>query len=102
VNTENHVRAPAPTCPDPALWRQFQLGLLPEEEAERLQQHLEGCSACLAHLEAAPPQDPLVDALRPPAGAAAPPSEAPTVSHLVQRLKGARALRGRPRCFRAG
>jgi hypothetical protein len=87
VSTANDVRAPAPPCPDPALWRQFQLGLLPEGEAERLQEHLKGCPDCLALLEGAPPADPLLDALRAPGDAADPPSDAPTVSHLIRRLK---------------
>jgi hypothetical protein len=78
---------PVYSCPDPKTLRQFQLGLLPEPEAELLGEHLETCNACVARLEAPPTGDTLLEALH---AHETTPDHAPdpeTVSGLIQRLK---------------
>lgn len=52
------------SCPDLQTLRDFTLGLVPEPEADVLEQHLAECESCLdrvTHLES---QDTLVDAMR--------------------------------------
>src|SRR5438034_11785425 len=53
-------------CPSDATLRAFDAGDLAGADLERVAEHLETCSACERRLDAWPPADPVVDALRHP------------------------------------
>src|SRR5690242_686309 len=54
-------RSPCPTLPD---YQQLLLGLLPEREAERVEEHVLHCPACVQTVQEVLAGDTLVEALR--------------------------------------
>jgi serine/threonine protein kinase/WD40 repeat protein len=79
-------------CPAPTRYRPLLLGLLAEEEARPLEEHLAGCPSCLEAARLALGDDPLLDALRSPP--ALDEAGARTVEGLVRRLETLRAATG--------
>jgi hypothetical protein len=67
--------------------RLFQSGLLVEADAERLEDHLETCGACVAQLNTPPAGDSLLDALRGPGMPPGPLADAEVMASLAHRLK---------------
>jgi WD40 repeat protein/serine/threonine protein kinase len=77
---------PPTTCPHADELQRYALGHTPEPEAERLEEHLRRCRACLTSLAALRVDDTLLEAVRAQAGATRAPDDH-TVSEVIARLK---------------